>query len=60
LVYRAESLDQRSKLFVNLFEHENVEVRAWAKAQHKMLQEASRTHREWEMHHRRERSETFE
>ncbi len=56
----ADTLQSRSDLFQELYEHDNAEIRAWARSQYSDLQEAIRKQREWENPHDRERNERFE
>ncbi len=57
---RADILQKRSALFQMLYEHENEQIRAWAKAQYSSLQEAIKEEREWEESRNRGRNESFE
>lgn len=56
----AEILEKRSVLFQNLYQHDNAEIRAWAKSQYSALQEAIKRERQWEEHNDRKRNESFE
>jgi hypothetical protein len=56
----AEILQKRLVLFQNLENHENSQIRAWAKAKYSELQESIRAERERETRHSRERNERFE
>lgn len=56
----ADLLLQRVVLFQELYEHDNAEIRAWARSQYSDLQESIRKEREWEEQRRRERNESFE
>ena len=57
---RADILERRAVLYLNLYGHDNEEVAAWAKSQHIELQELIRIEREWENQLDRERNESFE
>jgi hypothetical protein len=57
---RADMLQKRSVLFQILYQHDNAEIRAWAKGQYSALQETIKREREWEEDHNRERNESFE
>jgi len=56
----ADILEKRSSLFKDLFQHENAEIRAWARGQYSVLKEKIKREREWEERHNRERHESFE
>jgi len=55
----ADILQKRSALFEDLFDHENEEVRSWAKNQYHALQQSIDSEREQD-HQRHVRNETFE
>jgi hypothetical protein len=57
---RADILQKRSVLFQSLYQHENAEIRAWARGQYSALQETVKREREWEERRNRERNESFE
>ncbi len=60
---RADILEKRSILFQSLYQHDNAEVRAWAKSQFLDLQEKIKRDREWEEHYKqrqKENDESFE
>ena len=57
---RADILEKRAVLYENLYGHENEEIAAWAKYQHRELQELIRIERDWENQRDRERNESFE
>jgi len=56
----AEILQKRLVLFQGIENHENSQIRAWAKAEYSALQESIRFDRERETRHSRERNERFE
>jgi len=56
----ADILQKRSVLFQSLYEHDNAEIRAWARGQYSALQETIKREREWEERRNRERNESFE
>lgn len=56
----ADILQKRSVLFQSLYQHDNAEIRAWARGQYSALQETIKRGREWEERHNRERNESFE
>jgi hypothetical protein len=56
----ADILQKRSVLFQSLYQHDNAEIRAWARGQYSALQETIRREREGEERHNRERNESFE
>ena len=56
----ANILQKRSALFLSLYQHDNSEIRAWAKAQYSTLQDTINNEREWEENRNRERNESFE
>ncbi|MEI9477276.1 MAG: hypothetical protein WCO26_11940 [Deltaproteobacteria bacterium] len=56
----ADILQKRSVLFQSLYQHDNAEIRAWARGQHSALQETIKIERESEERHNRERNESFE
>ena len=59
----ADILQKRSVLFQSLYDHENAEIRAWAREQYSALQETIERQREREdLHnlHNSERNESFE
>ena len=56
----ADILQSRSVLLHDLYEHDNSEIRAWARRQYSDVQEAIRKEREWEDQHNRELNERFE
>jgi hypothetical protein len=56
----ADILQKRAVLFQNLFQHENEEIRSWAKNQYSALQKSIDTEREEEKQHHRKRNESFE
>jgi len=57
---RADIIQSRSTLFQQLYEHDNSEIIAWAKAQHSQLLEMIRKEREWEKQRDRDFNESFE
>jgi len=57
---RADILQRRAVLYQELYEHDNEEVRAWARSQHTKLQEEIRNVREREDQRERARDESFE
>ena len=57
---RADILQKRSVLFQSLYQHDNAEIRAWARGQYSALQEAIKREREVEERDNRERNESFE
>ena len=57
---RADMLEERAVLYLDLYGHDNEEVVAWSKSQYKELQEVIRKEREWENQLDRERNESFE
>lgn len=57
---RADILQKRLVLFQCLYEHDNAEIRAWARAQYLALQEVIITERELEFGRNRQRNESFE
>ncbi|NOY16305.1 MAG: hypothetical protein GXP23_05120 [Gammaproteobacteria bacterium] len=57
---RADILQRRAVLYQELYEHDNEEVRAWARSQHTKLQEEIRNIREREDQRDRARDESFE
>ena len=57
---RADILQRRSVLFQSLYQHDNAEIRAWARGQYSALQETIKREREREEGHNRERNESFE
>ncbi len=56
----ADILEKRSSLFQSLFQHDNAEIRAWAKTQYSALKERIKRERELEKRYNRERHERFE
>jgi hypothetical protein len=56
----ADILQKRSVLFQSFYQHDNAEIRAWARGQYSALQETINREREWEERHNRERNESFE
>ena len=56
----ADILEKRSVLFQNLYQHDNAEIRDWAKSQYSALQEVIKRERQWEEHNVREQNESFE
>jgi len=56
----ADILQKRCVLFQSLYQHENAEIRALAKAHYSALQEAIKREREWEEGRESKRNETFE
>jgi hypothetical protein len=56
----ANILQKRSVLFQSLYQHDNAEIRAWAKGQYLALQETIKREREWEKRRYRELNESFE
>ena len=56
----ADILQKRSVLFQGLYQHDNAEIRAWARGQYSALQETIKREREGEERHNRERNESFE
>lgn len=56
----ANILQKRSVLFQSLYQHDNAEIRAWARGQYSALQETIKRERECEERHNRERNEIFE
>jgi hypothetical protein len=56
----SDILQERLVLFQDLFEHDNAEVRAWAKARYSALQETIEREREREKAQDRDRNESFE
>ena len=57
---RADILEKRAVLYLDLYGHDNEEVVAWSKNQYRELQEMIRMEREWENQLDRERNESFE
>jgi hypothetical protein len=57
---RADILQKRSVLFQSLGQHDNAEIRAWARRRYSALQEIIKREREEEERHNRERNESFE
>ncbi len=57
---RADILQKRSVLFQSLYQHDNAELRAWARGQYSALQETIKREREWEECNNRELNESFE
>jgi len=57
---RADILQKRSTLFQEFYEHDNTEIRAWARSKYSGLQEDIRKERKWEDQRRHERNESFE
>jgi hypothetical protein len=57
---RADILQERSVLFRSLFQHDNAEIRAWARSQYSRLQEEITRTREWEERLNRKQNESFE
>jgi hypothetical protein len=57
---RADVLLSRTVLFQELYDHDNAEIRAWARSQYSGLQEAIKREREWEDQQNRGRNERFE
>jgi len=57
---RADILQKRSVLFKSLYQHDNAEIRAWARGQYSALMETIEKDREWEDRHNRVRNESFE
>ncbi|RPI78946.1 MAG: hypothetical protein EHM45_04725 [Desulfobacteraceae bacterium] len=53
-----DRLQKRSVLFQSLYEHNNAEIRAWAKSQYLVLQKAIKQEYEWidQLHHKRDES----
>jgi hypothetical protein len=58
--FPAGILQERSVLFQSLFQHDNAEIRAWAKQQHANLQEEVKLYRDLEDRENRRRDESFE
>jgi len=56
----ADILQKRSVLFQSLYQHDNAEIRAWAKGQYSALQETIKIEREGEERNSRKRNESFE
>jgi hypothetical protein len=56
----AAILQQRSVLFQDLSQHDNAEVRAWARSRYLDLQEEIKRESEWEKGRHREQNESFE
>ncbi len=56
----AEILQKRSVLFQCLFQHDNEEIRAWARRQYQALQEAIKREQESEARQDREMNQSFE
>lgn len=56
----ADILQKRAVLFQNLFQHENEEIRSWAKSQYSALQKTIEKERDEEKQRHRKRNETFE
>ena len=56
----ADILQKRSVLFQSLYQHNNSEVRAWARNQYSALQESIERERQGEEHNDRRRNESFE
>ena len=56
----SDILQKRSVLFQSLYQNDNAEIRAWAKAQHFALQGEIKRENEWEENRNRERNERFE
>lgn len=57
---RADILERRAVLYLDLYGHDNDEVAAWAKYQYGELQEVIRKERELENEQSRERNDSFE
>lgn len=57
---RAELMENRSVLLTDLFDHDNTEVRTWAKNEYLLLKAKIQKEREEERVHSRERNESFE
>lgn len=57
---RADILQKRSVLFQSLYQHDNTEIRAWARGRYSALQESIKIEREGEERHNRKRNESFE
>jgi hypothetical protein len=53
-------LRTRSDLFQSLYQHDNAEIRAWARGQYSALQENIKREREWEGRLDGGRNESFE
>jgi hypothetical protein len=56
----AEILQKRSVLFQSLYQHDNAEIRTWAKRQYQALQETIKREQESENRQVRKRNESFE
>jgi hypothetical protein len=56
----ADILQKRSVLFQSLYQHDNAEIRAWAKGRYSALQETIKIEREGEERNSRKRNESFE
>jgi hypothetical protein len=56
----SDILQKRSVLFQSLYQHDNAEIRAWARSQYSALQEKIKREREREESFNRERYERFE
>ena len=56
----ADILLERVVLFEELYDHDNAEIRGWARVQYSDFQESIRKQREWENQRGRERNESFE
>ena len=56
----ADIFQKRAVLFLSLYQHDNVEIRAWARKQYSDLQETIKREREWEDRRNRERNQGFE
>ena len=56
----ADILQKRSNLFHSLYQHDNSEIRAWARSRYSALQETIKRERELEEHGNRARNESFE
>jgi len=57
---RASILQKRSVLFQSLYQHDNAEIRAWARDKYSVLQETIKREREWEEGHNRKINQSFE
>jgi hypothetical protein len=56
----ADIFQKRAVLFLSLYQHDNVEIRTWARKQYSDLQETIKRERDWEERRNRERNESFE
>ena len=57
---RATIMDSRKILFSDLFEHENEEIRSWAREQYAITEENIRKERQYELSRSRDMHESFE